>query len=397
MEILSFFYHYLESPSQKKYLLALSGGVDSMVLFHLLLKAGFYFEVCHVNFQLRGKESEDDQNFVETICQKHGILCHSIRVDTLAYAKENDLSKQEAARKIRYDAFQSLCQERELDFIITAHHLNDQTENLIYTLIKSSYHRIFENIPPSYKNILRPLSPYTKQEILEYANQYQIPYREDSSNLKNDYARNKIRNQVIPILKEIHPNLENFLNKKWKNYALKEEFLHGYFQKIYEKIAFKVHSKVQVLKISTEIHSKELLLFFQFLIDHIFYLKVVSDEQLLNLWLNSPKGKQLIDKEWVIFKEKEGISFVHLNVLNFSEERILEKSGVYTWNIFEINLNEEQNFPLKIRKWKTGDRFHHQKLSDYFTRRYYPTWLKKLAYVIEDKNGKIVKVISNAN
>ncbi len=395
MEITSFFHNYLENPNSKKYLLAVSGGVDSMVLFHLLLKTGFYFEVCHVNFQLRGTESDSDQHFVEQTCHEHQILCHVIKADTIKFAKTYGLSKQEAARNIRYKAFQEICTQRNLDFILTAHHLNDQTENLIYTFIKSSYHQVFEPIPFFHKNILRPLLPFTKQQIFHFAHKNQIAFREDSSNLKNDYSRNKIRNQIIPILKEINPNLENFLQKKWKNQAIKEEFLQNYFQKIYENHFQIIHPKVQILTDTNSYFQdkpNELLLFFQYLIDSIFHIKHLSDEQLYDLWNHSQKGKVLMDKEWYIFKEKESLSFVHQEIVNYTEELTIKEPGNYKWNIFEVKLDSKKDYPLKIRKWKPGDRLGNQKLSDYFTKQQYPAWLKKMAFVVESQNGDIIQV-----
>ncbi|GIV42879.1 MAG: hypothetical protein KatS3mg035_0002 [Bacteroidia bacterium] len=395
MNILPFFYQHLQKPEQKKYLLAVSGGVDSMVLFHLFLKTPFYFEVCHVNFQLRNQESDDDQHFVEQKCKENHIVCHTLKAETLLFAQTHHLSKQEAARIIRYQAFQQLLEKQHLDFIVTAHHLNDQTENIMYTLIKSSYHQVFEIIPEKHKNILRPLLQYTKKQILDYAKQNSIVFREDSSNLKNDYPRNKIRNQVIPILKEINPNLEKFLQKKYKNQALKEQFLYSHFQEIYKKNFQIYHHTVQIFNDTQNYFLQkpnELILFFQFLIDSIFSLKILSDEQILNLWYYSQKGKILIDKDWVIFKEKTGISFIHQEIYHYSEELIIEKPGIYAWNIFEVQAQNSWNYPIKVRRWKPADRWNNQKISDFLTKNQYPAWQKKIAFVIEDKNGKIISL-----
>jgi len=396
MEIHTFLKQNVEEYTKKKYLLAVSGGVDSMVMLYLFQKAGLYFEVCHVNFQLRGKESNEDENFIIEICNSLKIICHVVRADTYQFAKKNDFSKQEAAREIRYQIFQKLLNERNLDFIVTAHHLNDVTENLLYTLIKSSYHQIFETIYPVNKKIIRPLIEFSKQQIIDFAQVHQINFREDSSNSLNDYSRNKIRNQVIPILKEINPSLESFLSKKWKVQQFKENFLFNHFYKVYQNSVTFYSPYVIEWKYSTKDfeNNEEVLLFFQFLIDKIFYLKKIFDEQLLNLLMNSQKGKFLLDKEWVIFKEKSGLSFLPLDILNFSDEVMINEPGNFIWNIFSIEIKNSFEFPLKIRKWKPGDRFGHQKISDYFTKNNYPSWLKQIAYIIEDKNLNLVEVCS---
>ena len=395
MEILPFLCFHLQNPEQYKYLLAVSGGIDSMVLLHLFSKTNLYFEVCHVNFQLREKESDEDQQFVVTICEKMKIKIHVFSVETYLYAKNNNLSTQEAAREIRYNIFQQICKEHRLDWIVTAHHLNDVTENLLYTLIKSSYHHVFETIPAVHQNILRPLINFTKKEILEYAQKNLISFREDSSNLENKYARNKIRNQVIPILKEINPNIEHFLLKKFQNQSLKENFIQKRIQKIYENSIRKIHSHVITWNYKPEYFEnlEELFLFFQFLIDKIFYLKIISDEQLFNLLEHSQKGKYLIDENWYSIKEKNGLTFVHKSVLEYSDVLEVSKSGTYVWNIFTINISNEYAFPIKIRKWKSGDKFENQKVSDYFVKKQYPAWLKKIAYVIEDKYSQIVEIV----
>ncbi len=393
MEIIPFLEKYVPDYHEKKYLLAVSGGVDSMVLLYLFANTKLYFEVCHVNFQLRGKESDEDEKFVVDSCNKFGILVHVIKANTKLYAKQNQLSKQEAARAIRYQAFQNLCNQNHLNYIVTAHHLNDFTENLLYSFIKSSYHHVIENLPPIHQNIIRPLIYYKKQDILYFAALKKVSFREDSSNLLNDYSRNKIRNQVIPVLKEIQPRLETFLLKKWNNYEKKERFIYQHLQNLYLNSVHEIHPKIRIWKPDPTLNSDTTLLFIQFLIDHIFHLKLLSDQQIMYVLQYSQKGRMLVDKEWSILKEKKALSFVHQSILEYSEEIIVHApQNTYSWNIFTLTLKNTYQYPITIRKWKSGDVFKNQKLSNYFTKKQYPAWLKKIAYVIESPTKKILDI-----
>jgi tRNA(Ile)-lysidine synthase len=195
-----------------KILVAVSGGKDSMALLNLFYENGYTIEVAHFNFKLREKDADLDENLVKSYCKKRNIPLHIGTANTKAFAQENKLSTQMAARELRYSWFKELLAEHQLDCIATAHHLNDNLETLLLNVTKGTGPTGLTGIPVKTHQIIRPLLDITSEEITSYLKEKNIEWREDLSNHKDDYARNRIRNQVIPQLKIINPGLEQTVN-----------------------------------------------------------------------------------------------------------------------------------------------------------------------------------------
>lgn len=194
----------------KRYLLAMSGGLDSVVLFDLLIEYGCYFEVAHVNYMLREEDSILDDQFVTELCLKHDIICHKKNADIDEYKESRNASTQMAAREIRYSWFDELILNRNLDYILTAHHLNDSIETFFINLMRGTGIYGLKGIN-SQGNLIRPFLYTSKQCLLNYAIKNDILWREDISNFSNEYLRNKVRNLIVPKILEIDDNfLENF-------------------------------------------------------------------------------------------------------------------------------------------------------------------------------------------
>jgi tRNA(Ile)-lysidine synthase len=191
-----------------KILLSVSGGIDSMVMLYLFKAAGFHAGVAHCNYQLRGGESDGDMKFVAEKTEACGFPFHVRKFDTSAYANSKGISVQMAARELRYDWFKELTQEHSYTVIATAHHLNDALETILLNLAKGTGLDGLTGIPVKQQKIIRPLLFASREQITEFAHQHGITWREDSSNVSDYYQRNLIRNQVIPLLKQINPNLE---------------------------------------------------------------------------------------------------------------------------------------------------------------------------------------------
>ena len=165
-----------------KILLGVSGGIDSMVMAYLFKASDFNFGIAHCNFQLRGKESEEDATFVKKIAEEWGVPFHSTAFNTIEESKKQQKSKEMMARDLRYDWFRELLQEFDYQFIATAHHLNDSLEPLLFNLTKGTGIRGLHGIPVQNGQIIRPLSFLSQQEIINYALAHQISYREDATN-----------------------------------------------------------------------------------------------------------------------------------------------------------------------------------------------------------------------
>ena len=197
--------HYqLFSPADRL-LVAVSGGVDSMVLLHLLRQTGYTLVVAHANFKLRGIESDRDEAFVKEICGNWRIPFHRHAFDTSAYAASQGLSIQMAARELRYAWFTQVAEETGCQYIATAHHRDDLMETQLLQLLRGGKPT---GIPVKNRLVVRPLLFAGRTDILAYAAEHAVIWREDASNATDDYQRNKIRNRVLPILKEINPSLE---------------------------------------------------------------------------------------------------------------------------------------------------------------------------------------------
>ncbi len=186
-------------------LVTVSGGVDSMVLLDLLYRNNFKIGVAHCNFNLRSTESDADAQLVKKIAEKHRIPFFVKVFDTEAYARQHQISIQMAARELRYQWFEDLRQKETFDCIATAHHLDDSIETVLFNLAKGTGIEGLKGIPHQNGNIIRPLLFAEKTEIIAYAEEMRLEFREDSSNKSLKYHRNFIRKKIIPGLEEINP------------------------------------------------------------------------------------------------------------------------------------------------------------------------------------------------
>ena len=210
-------------------LLAVSGGVDSVVLCELCKQAGFDFKIAHCNFQLRGEESERDEEFVTELSKKYAVEIFIKKFVTESYAKENKLSIQEAARALRYKWFDELVNSQwsmvnELNsksgiyhspfsfHILTAHHADDNAETLLMNFCRGTGLHGLTGIPLEYGNVIRPLLLFSKEELIAFAKENKLKFVEDSSNQANYYTRNLFRNDIIPSISKVFPKVSENLN-----------------------------------------------------------------------------------------------------------------------------------------------------------------------------------------
>src|SRR5688572_16407375 len=209
-----------------KIMLAVSGGLDSVVMLHLFKEAGLSIGVAHCNFKLRGKESDDDEDFVQQTCQRLNVPVFTKRFDTQTYAWGNNLSIQMAARELRYSWFDFLLEENQYNFLATGHHFDDTMETILLIWTKGFSVEGLTGIPVKNKKIIRPILFATRAQVEKYAAEKGIQWREDQSNLTDDYQRNFIRHQVIPKLKELNPSLETTLHTGIEKLKSDIELLH---------------------------------------------------------------------------------------------------------------------------------------------------------------------------
>lgn len=222
------------STSGKRYLLAVSGGMDSMCLAELFLRSRHHpdFSLAHVNFSLRGEESDEDEQLVRNWAESRGITFHHTRFDTTAYARQHSLSIEMAARELRYRWFETLLTDFHYDFLAVAHNRNDSVETLFLNLLRGTGINGITGIRKINGKTIRPLLDLTRKDISEYAVGHSIPYRDDHTNFENDYSRNKIRNLVFPVLETINPSFLDTIAWDMEHFAQASDILEETFEQI---------------------------------------------------------------------------------------------------------------------------------------------------------------------
>lgn len=206
----------------EKVIVTCSGGADSIFLLHILNKLGFECVVAHCNFHLRGEESDRDENFVREFCKKKGLILLVEHFDTKQFAAENKLSIEMAARELRYNWFEKIRAEYNAGAIAVAHHSDDSIETILLNLLRGTGLKGICGIRPKNGYIVRPLLCVNRKEIEDYLTENGIGYITDSTNLENEYTRNKIRNIVMPILREINPQIDSVMLSNAENFAAAE-------------------------------------------------------------------------------------------------------------------------------------------------------------------------------
>ena len=392
-------------------LLALSGGVDSMVLLDLFMKTGVSFSIAHCNFCLRGKESDEDEAFIRLFSNQNKISLYVKSFDTLSYAKENKISIQMAARSLRYKWFYTIKKKYGFCYIATAHHYTDSVETVLINLIRgtgiSGLHGI-NNL----KKMIRPLLPFSKQDIINYATRNNIDYREDSSNNDDKYIRNKVRSKIIPIMQEINPNVIKSIGSTIVRLRDVECI---YNQFILEKKARIISKKQNEYRINIDMllkepSSKQIL--YEIISDFGFF----DIDSVFNA-LSSKSGKEFFNSDFYMIKDRRDLiisDYINNNREVVSEEvRILKKHKLqfevtqmndYSYFIKQANLKlmhidyDKLQFPLLIRPWQKGDSFMPlgmkgvKKLSDYFIDNKFSLIKKKKARLLIS-NNQIVCII----
>ena len=385
--MLTKFQHHIEQNflqlKDKKLLLAVSGGVDSMVLLDLFYKLRFDICIVHCNFQLRGKESDADEMLVRETCQDSYIPYFIESFDTLEFAKENKLSIQLAARKLRYDWFQEII-SLGFDYVLTAHHLDDNVETFLINFTRGTGLEGLTGIPAQNGNIIRPLLPFSREEIENYALENKIQWREDSSNASDKYFRNKLRHNIVPTLKELNTGFLDSFQNTLHHLQQSESLVNDASKLVFEKV---VEEKENQL----EIHLKPLLEFQNYKAYLYQWLKEYGFSAWNDIYdlVEAQSGKQVFSESHVLLKDREKLILSERKEINKSEVFIIEsiESKVNiplklrfckAVNIFEtvsncIFVDESKiKFPLTIRKWQEGDYFYpsgmngKKKLSKYF-------------------------------
>ena len=399
-----------------KLLVAVSGGVDSVVLCDLLHKAGVDFAIAHCNFGLRGEESERDELFVRGVADKYQKAILVERFATQTYAEENKISIQVAARDLRYNWFRSLLdQHKDLKYITTAHHADDNIETVVMNFFRGTGLKGLIGMDEVFQNIYRPLMSFRKSEILQYAKENNLQYVEDSSNATSNYTRNYFRNELIPAIKKVFPAveeniLENIERLKEVEHVYQQS-INKYKENLVEQKGLEEHIPILKLKKSRPVRTIlwEIIKDKDFTagqIDEIIKLMDASNGS----YIQSNTHRIIRNRNWFIIAPIQNTQAKHV-IIEQDEKKVSFANGVLeiekisnckpqTSNLIAYLDADTITFPLLLRKWKQGDYFYplgmkkKKKLSKFFIDQKLSLTDKEKVWVLES-DKRIVWVINH--
>lgn len=406
-KIKSFIERDLIKDKTEKIIVGVSGGLDSVVLLDILNKLGYTCIVAHCNFHLRGEESNRDEQFVYELAQSLNLKFLKIDFDTYKYAKEQKISIEMAARELRYNWFEKMSQEHQTPYIAIAHNANDSVETVLLNLIRGTGLKGLLGISVQNDKVIRPLINTFRDELEVYAENNNIKYIVDSTNLEDDYARNKIRNLVLPILSEINPaTIQNIhhsttiLSDNWGIYTETiENIKQNVIQESDEEILIDIE-KIQKLKYRNSILF-ELLRTYNFNSSSVADINKAIENNQSGKIFYSPTHTLLRDRDVLIINKNSENDESKTFIISPKDEEIAEpihlsfrflKKGSnfnYSTDKNKIHLDADKlNTQLQIRKWKEGDYFYplgmkgRKKLSDYFIDSKINSFEKKNIYLL---------------
>ena len=414
--------HLLQSDG--RYLVALSGGADSVCLLLVLKQLGYFVEAIHCNFHLRGEESDRDEDFCRNLCAEKQIPLHLVHFDTREYAQLHKVSIEMAARQLRYHHFASLCHDLGFDGVCVAHHQDDVAETVLMNLVRGTGIKGLSGIKPKIQQrlrvgakagipipltVIRPLLCVTRDEIEHFLKEIGQDYVTDSTNLVPDVLRNKIRLQVLPLLDEIAPSASRNIVETAENVAFAEEFLDQAVSGMMEEL--KEEGSIPVSKIKSE------YLLFRILSDYGF-----TSVQIKQIYahLDAPTGTEFRSESHVLVFDRGRLLIEEVEKNPFHEMRIPEE-GTYILDEtaklriermpkpegFEIPRSSDVialdadslQMPLTVRLPKEGDRFTpfgmqgSKLVSDFLTDQKLSLLEKRRQLIIHDSTGRILWVV----
>ena len=393
---------------QDKILLTVSGGVDSMVLMSLCVNSGYNVGIAHCNFQLRGSESDEDEILVQERARKYGIECYTRRFDTTGEMELTGESMEMAARRLRYTWFQELCNEHGYTVIAVAHHIDDSIETFFINLLRGTGLRGLTGIHNQVGRIVRPLMFATRKEIMDYALQKHIPFREDSSNKSTKYLRNKIRLGLTPRIKEITPRFPFIMNRNIERLMAAQQFIDGAINNICH----------QVMTFDNGIHtihvehiqdpSSRDFVIYEILNSRFGFKGDVVDGLCKSLKSNL-SGKRFYSRTHVAYIDRGNIIITPITeedscevVVQKGQQRAYCGNSVLYFEIKDVDSLTSYNlpdnvalldadvvqYPLTLRRWSAGDSFSpfgmsgSKKVSDYLIDRKVPMAEKARQFVM---------------
>ena len=387
--------HFIEENNlfafNDKVLVALSGGADSVALLRVLIDLGYTCECAHCNFHLRGEESNRDEQFVSSLCQKLQIPLHVKHFETKSCAKEKQISIEMAARELRYAWFEDLRHETQAMVIAVAHHRDDSVETFLLNLIRGTGINGLKGIQAKNGNIVRPLLETSREDILNYLDFLKQDYVTDSTNLQDEYMRNKIRLNLLPMMKDMNPSIM--------------ESIQDTAQKLDDAAKIYNQNRKEILETSIQVYNKEFLLPIQIILNDLAPLTLLHEwlgkyqfnsSQIKDIYQclkQEQSGKRFISNKWELLRDRDDLILRHKEETEYEPKISIETVEIN--NDFILIKDKQIAYldadkvvlPLEIRKWKKGDKFvpfgmkGKKKISDYLTDKKFSLYQKEKQYV----------------
>ena len=389
----------------KKLLIAISGGLDSVVLTQLFHSLNFDISLAHCNFHLRGLESDADEEFVKNIGKKLALETFTTGFNTNEYPSTNKTSTQIAARELRYHWFQELVVKHQFEYVLTAHHADDNLETFLINLSRGTGLEGLTGIPAINNTIVRPLLIFSREEIEQFANKNRIEWREDQSNASTKYVRNKIRHQIIPILKELNPTVLNSFQKTTANLKGSQQIINDTITQVKKKVISADENGITKLNIAViQKLSNPKAYLFELLKSYDF----TEWNDIENL-LSAQSGKHVFSKTHRLLKDRDFLLLTEVPAQKKLSEILITKNTKEIFDPFHLRLEnvseiqqlhentlfldaDKLTFPLKLRKWEKGDSFYpigmqgKKKLSKFFKDEKYSLITKENTWLLCSEN-----------
>ena len=374
---------------ETRLLLAVSGGGDSMAMLDLLYKEGYHCEVAHVNFHLRGKDSDNDESVVRTVCQQRGLKLYTKSIDTTRYAQENKLSIEMAAREIRYDFFNCLMEEHQLECVVVAHHRNDVVETFFINLMCGTGLRGLSGIAPKNGRVVRPLLSFSHQELVTYLEDHNLDYCTDKTNFDTTILRNELRHQVIPDFESKKNGFTELMQRTIGRLRESEAVVDAYVKDWRTKHVQEDGDEIRIPKsaLYESVSPSEILFFF--LQPRGFSVAIIDElSSKKNLRVGARFDSRLyrviVDRDYYILEKKRNLD---ASFLIEKKSAVMHKPLPMLISLMEVDehfkiIKDSQIaqldadrliFPLALRHWQEGDVFcpigmggRQKKISDYF-------------------------------
>ena len=378
-----------------KVLVALSGGADSVALLRVLLVLGYHCEAAHCNFHLRGEESDRDERIVNELCKGLGVTLHVTHFDTVTYASRHHVSVEMAAREMRYDWFEQLRKERGMAVIAVAHHRDDSVETFLLNLIRGAGINGLKGISPHNGCIVRPLLEVSRQDILDYLRCLRQGYVTDSTNLQDEYMRNKIRLNILPMLRELNPSVSESIAETSRRLTDVSLIYNKEIEAGKERVMEK-SGHILISRLMEE--SAPAALLFEIL--HPLGFNSVQAGDVFRS-LSAQSGKRFVSAGWEVLRDRTELIIRRRKLADEEVEENVPpfRLAMETQEImpdFVIPKNKDTAcldadkvvLPLTVRKWRQGDKFvpfgmkGKKKVSDYLTDRKFSLFQKENQYVV---------------